>query len=207
MKKIINIFTIIFLAIIILLNLIFTTYLNAEECTSISVNSLLYIMSNVLLALVLFLLSKYLDNLKEQFKKRIITIGVILFVLFNIIWVLLVNPNVIGDSVHVCNLAQTFYRGDSQELLSNLTYLGIPLSEYAENYHQQISLAFVFSMFFRLIHFDVMEVLRALNVIGNFLIIYALYKISMQLSKKYEINKILFFLLILTFISLPINDL
>lgn len=114
---------------------------------SISVNSLLYIVCNVLLALVLFLLSKYLDNLKEQFKKRIITIGVILFVLFNIMWVLLVNPNVIGDSVHVCNLAQTFYRGDSQELLSNLTYLGIPLSEYAENYHQQISLAFVFSMF------------------------------------------------------------
>ena len=87
----------------------------------------------------------------------------------------------------------------SQELLSNLTYLGIPLSEYAENYHQQISLAFVFSMFFRLIHFDVMEVLRALNVIGNFLIIYALYKIIMQLSKKYKINKILFFILILTF--------
>ena len=92
----------------------------------------------------------------------------------------------------------------SQELLSNLTYLGIPLSEYAENYHQQISLAFVFSMFFRLIHFDVMEVLRALNVIGNFLIIYALYKIIMQLSKKYKINKILFFILILTFSSLPI---
>ena len=204
MKKIINIFAIIFLAIIILLNLIFTTYLNAEECTSISANSLLYIVCNLLLALVLFLLSKYLDNLKEQFKKRIITIGVILFVLFNIIWVLLVNPNVIGDSVHVCNLAQTFYRGDSQELLSNLTYLGIPLSEYAENYHQQISLAFVFSMFFRLIHFDVMELLRALNVIGNFLIIYALYKIIIQLSKKYKINKILFFILILTLISLPL---
>ena len=204
MKKIINIFAIIFLIIIIILNLIFTTYLNAKECTSISVNSFIYIVCNILLALALFFVSKYLDNLKEQLKKRIITIGVIVFVLFNIIWVLIVNPNVVGDSVHVCNLAQTFYRGDSQELLSNLTYLGIPLAQYAENYHQQISLAFVFSMFFRLIHFDAMESLRALNVLGNFLIIYALYKICMQVTKKYEINKILFFILILTFVSLPI---
>lgn len=204
MKKIINIFAIIFLIIIIILNLIFTTYLNAKECTSISVNSFIYIVCNILLALALFFVSKYLDNLQEQLKKRIITIGVIVFVLFNIIWVLIVNPNVVGDSVHVCNLAQTFYRGDSQELLSNLTYLGIPLAQYAENYHQQISLAFVFSMFFRLIHFDAMESLRALNVLGNFLIIYALYKICMQVTKKYEINKILFFILILTFVSLPI---
>ena len=70
-------------------------------------------------------------------------------------------------------------------------------------YHQQIPLAFVYSLFFKLIHFDGIEVLRVLNVISIFFIVLALYKINKQLSKKYETNKVLLFILILTFISLP----
>ena len=108
-----------------------------------------------------------------------------------------------GDQIHACNLAQTFYRGNAEEFLPNLTYAGIPLSEYMQAYHQQISLAFVFSLFFRIIHFDAVEILRVLSIIGNIFIIIALYKINNQLSKKYKTNKILLLILIMTFISLP----
>ena len=68
---------------------------------------------------------------------------------------------------------------------------GIPLSQYIQAYQQQITLAFVFSVFFRIIHFDTLEILRALNIIGNILIIVALYRIIKQLSKKYKTNNVL----------------
>src|SRR5699024_5695668 len=45
--------------------------------------------------------------------------------------------------------------------------------------------------------------LRVLNILANILIVFSIYKIGVQLSKKYRINKILLFILILTFISLP----
>ena len=48
-----------------------------------------------------------------------------------------------------------------------------------------------------------MEVLRVLNIISNIVIVITLYKIIQQLSKEYRTNKILFLILILTFISLP----
>lgn len=83
-----------------------------------------------------------------------------------------------------------------------MTYANIPLSEYMQAYHQQISLSFVFSIFFRIIHYDGIGILRVLNIIGNIFIVIALYKIGMQLSKKYKVNKVLLLFLITTFISL-----
>lgn len=95
------------------------------------------------------------------------------------------------------------FRGNANEFLNNMTYAGIPLSEYIAAYTQQISLAFVFSIFFRIINCDILEALRILNIIGNILIVFSLYKINTQLSKKYKTNKVLLFTLILTFMSLP----
>lgn len=126
----------------------------------------------------------------------------IAYAVLNIMWNTKINPNVVGDQIHAYNLAQTFYSGNQQQFLYNMTYAGIPLIEYMEAYHQQISLAFVFSMVFRIIHLDSIGVLRILNIIGNIFIVIALYKINTQLSKKYKTNKILLLWLIVTFISL-----
>lgn len=206
MKKIICIFGIIFLGIIIILNLLFTANLKISEEISINYNNWIYTTCNIALAILIFFLTKYLNIYlygKEKLKKYIFICTLIMYILFNIIWVILVNPKVVGDSVHVCNLAQTFYRGNLEEFLPNMTYNGISLRQYMQSYHQQISLAFVYSIFFRIIHFDIMEVLRVLNIISNILIVIALYKISKQLSKNYEINKGRLLILILTFLSLP----
>ena len=204
MKKFIYILALLFLTIIILLNILFTSYLDISEHVEVNYNNFIYDIGVIFLVLLLYFSSKYIDSYDEQLKKRIISVSLSIFIIFNIIWVIVVNQKVVGDSVHVCNLAQIFYREDSQELLYNLTYLGVPLYEYMQSYHQQISLAFVFSIFFKVIHLDIMESLRVLNIISNILIILALYKITIQLSKKYETNKILLFVLILTFVSLPL---
>lgn len=210
MKKIIYFVGILYLTIIIILNLFFTANLDASEHITININSAIYFVGIILVGTLIYIITKIINiklhknaNSESRIKKRLLIGVVVIYIVFNIIWVISVRPPVVGDQVHVCNLAQTFYRGDLEEFLPNMTYAGIPLSEYMQLYHQQIPLAFVYSIIFKIIHFDNMEILRLLNVIGNILIIVALYKIIKQLNKNYKVNKILMFTLILTFVSLP----
>ena len=212
MKKIIYFFGIIFLAAIVILNLMFTANLDMSEHITLNLNSFLYVVGLVLLGLFIFWITKLIDKhlfndtekkSKKELRVFLLVSALCLYLLFSILWIIFVVPGVIGDQIHACNLAQTFYRGNLEEFLPNLTYAGIPLRDYMQAYHQQISLAFVFSVLFRIIHFDQFIILRGFNIICNLLIVFALYKICKQLSKKYKTNKILLFTLILTFISLP----
>lgn len=212
MKKIIYICGVIFLSIVIILNLIFTAKLDNSEHIIINFNSFIYVIGLVLGGILIYFITKignkYLYKEKDfeskkKIRKWLFIACLTIYILFNIIWVIAVRPPIIGDQIHACNLAQTFYSGNTEEFLPNVTYAGIPLRDYMQAYHQQISLSFVFSLFFRLIHFDGIGILRGLNVIGNIAIVVALYKITKQLSKKYETNKVMLFTLILTFISIP----
>lgn len=210
MKKIISGMGTLFLTIIVLLNVIYTTNLDAGEHSQIHINSIFYILGLSLVGVGIFWGTKklndylYLDDSKKNLRRYLLVGACSIYLIFMILWTLLVNPAIVGDSIHVANLAQTFYRNNVEEFLPNLTYAGIPLSEYMQAYSQQVSLSFVYSMFFRIIHFDLIHLLRILNVWGNIAIVVALYKITKQLGKNYPINKVQLFVLTLTFISLPL---
>lgn len=207
MKKIIYGFGIIFIAIVIIVNLVFSAKLDNSEHITIDFNSFIYIIGIIIGSMIIFEITRIInDYLCKENKKKLRTILFIVsftvYILSNIVWVIAIKPPIVGDQIHACNLAQTFYNNNVEEFLPNTTYAGIPLRDYMQAYHQQISLSFVFSLFFRIIHFDGIGILRALNVIGNILIVFSLYKIGVQLSKKYKTNSVLLLTLILTFFSL-----
>ena len=212
MKKIIYLLGVIFLAIVIILNVLFTAHLDAKEHIVIEWHDIIYIVRLALLGGFLFWGTKRLDkhfretDEKDKKKKKIIlVIACVIYVILNILWVALVRIGVGGDQVHVCNLAQTFYRGDLTEFLPNVTYAGIPLSEYVQGYTQQIGLAFIFNLCFKIFHTDLyVVVLRLINIGCNCLTVYGLYKISQQIHKKHPTNKVLLFALSLTFFPLII---
>lgn len=208
MKKLIYLIGIIDLIIVIALNIAFTATLDNSEHITITNNNFFYIIANVLFGIFIFVITniidkKYMnDDLNNKKKKKFLIITISIYAIVNVIWVVAVRPPVVGDQIHACDLAQTFYNNNLEEFLPNMTYAGIPLSQYMQSYHQQISLAFVFSLFFRIIHFDGIEVLRILNVIGNVAIVVALYKIVQYLSQKYEANRIRLLFFIVTFFPL-----
>ena len=212
MKKIIYFFGIIFLSIIIVFNLICTTYLSKYETISFTLHSVFYIAGLVIASLLLFFITKFVNdklyaeesNYKREVRKVLLISFFIIYAAFTILWTICVVPNIGADQIHVCSLAQAMYRGgDVTDILSSNTYANIPLSDYIQGYSQQIPLAFLYSLFFKIIHCDFIALLRILNVISNFLIVLAIYKIGSQLSQKYKINKVLLLTLIMTFISLP----
>ena len=210
MKKVIYILGMLFIIVILIINFIFTTTMAMSEAVNIKYNNILYIMIVMIFTSLLFWVTykinkfMYKDNSENTFnrRKKFFYISIILYIIINIGWIIMVRPPIVGDQIHACNLAQTFYSNNLKEFLPNVTYAGIPLSEYMQAYHQQISLAFVFSIFFRIIHFDGIGILRILNAIGNVAIVFAIYKMTNQLSKNYIINKTRAMFIILTFIPL-----
>lgn len=210
MKKIIHSLGIISIAIIIVINLIFTATLDQSEKIAINTNNIIFIIGIIVFVVTLYFITKiidkhlYKDIEKKNIRKEIFITVFTAYSIFSILWVILIRPGIGGDSVHVYNLAQTMYRGNLQEFLPNVTYLGIPLIEYIQAYPQQLTLAFVWNCFFNLINFDnALEILRIVNAICCIVIAITIYKITKQISKKHETNKILSLTLILTFLSLP----
>ena len=210
LKKIIYILGILALAIITILNIVYTAKLDMGEHITINFNSIIYIIGVVVLSLIIFFVTKIIDKYlykdenesKQKIRKFLFIGALVIYFLFNLIWIILVQTGIVGDQIHACNMAQTFYRGNLEEFFPNMTYAGIPLRDYMQAYHQQISLAFVYSILFRIIHFDAYGVLRVLNIICNLLTVVAIYKIGNHISKTYKINKVLLLTLILTFMSL-----
>ena len=194
-----------------MLNVLFTAHLSNQEHITIRWNKIIYIIGVILLGILLFFITKkfdnYLSNEKDEKckKKRrnILIISCVIYLLLNILWISFVRPKVKNDQLYICNLAQTFYRGNLEEFLPNKTYSGITLAQYAQCHPQQVTLAFIVSLCFRIFHTDCYEIiLRLVNIACNCLIVLALYKINQQISKKCQTNKVLLFTLILTFFPL-----
>ena len=207
MKKFIGIIGLFFLLIVFVLNLLFTASLSSNESISIHSNSFLYIICLIFFSLFVFFITKKVNcylyknkSIKTRF--FILFFVFIVYVLFTFLWNIFVNPLVVGDQLHVCNLAQAMNRGKVSEFLFNESYAKIPIRNYLKAYPQQITLAFVYFMFFKLLTFDIMEFLRFFNIISNILTIIALYKIAKHLSKDYQINIFRLFSFIFTFVSL-----
>lgn len=194
--------------IVILFNVLFIAHLDEHEHITVNWNNFLYIVGVIILGSAMFGITKELDKYFEKegkTKKRTIILAIVcvIYLVLNILWVSLVRIGVGADQVHVCNLAQTFYRGDLEEFLPSMTYAAIPLRDYVQGYTQQITLAFVFNICFKIFHTDLyVVVLRLINIACNCLIVYALYKISQQIHKKHPTNKVLLFTLSLTFFPL-----
>ncbi len=212
MKKIIYYLGIIFLTIIIVLNIVFTARIEPSEHIVILYNKIIYLIGVIVLGTTIFLLSKYIDNFlnddenkksKKNIRKYLLIFVITLYAVLTILWVIFIRPRIGADQIHTANLAQTMYRGNLEEFFPNKTYSGLTLWEYVERYTQQIPLAFIYNVFFKIIHFDEVEILRIINVIGAMGIILGIYKIGSQISKKHKINKTLLIILIATFIAIP----
>lgn len=212
MKKLIFGFGVIFLTFIIILNIIYTTEIDTGEHVTINLNNCIYIVGLIGTGLVIFFLAKLIDkhlfNDIEKKNKRelriiLFSVAMVIYIIFMIIWNIFVHPAIVGDSIHICNLAQTFYTDNPYLYLSGNTYLGLPLYDYMQAYPQQITLAFVYNIIFHFMNFELVHLLRIFNVICIVFIVIAIYKILKQLGKTYKVNHTLMLILTLTFFTIP----
>ena len=209
MKRVFNVIGIIFLVIVVLLNICLTANLDASEHITISFNNFFCIIGLIITGLIIYFasnaLNKYLykDDKKKKLRKILFISAISIYIIADILWTIFVRAPIVGDQVHVNSMGQLFYRGYDEEIINSNTYAGIPLGEYIQAYNQQIPQAFLYSIFFKIIHIDEFGTPRALNVIAIIIILIAIYKIGNIISKKHKVNKVRLMVLFLTFLSLP----
>jgi len=235
MKKLVYFLGILFLLLIVVLNILFSTRMDTWELVTISFNNPLYVLSFILLGIAIFALAYFIDKhlyndinpeKKKKLRKILFGVAIGVYILFSLLWVIFVLPYNIGDNGAICDIATAFYRNDESMLDSINFYAGLPIRTYMQMYHQQIPLAFLFSIFLKMFNIARPEFIRGFNVMFNILSVISLYLITCHISKKYKNlthltgkacgcgtpepccfrnkpNKPLFLFLILAFVTLP----
>ena len=209
MKKIFAVIGIVFFSIVIMLNICFTAFLDASEHITINNNNIIYVLGLILVGILIYFLTNFInkilykDDKRKKLRKWLFIAVISIYIIADILWTIFVRPPIVGDQVHVACMGQLFARGYDEEILQSMTYANITLKDYMQAYNQQIPQAFIYGLFFKLIHFDEIGVLRVINVFAVIAIIIGIYKIGDLLSKKYKVNKVLLLTLMLTFVSVP----
>ena len=103
------------------------------------------------------------------------------------------NIKPIDDSKSVNDLAIELARGNIES---------IKTSEYTEKYPNQIGMIIVFSFFYKIFGSSNYRIIQYLNIVSNVLTIIFMHLILNKVSKKYKINRLAYFICVLTFIPL-----
>ena len=95
MKKLIQILGIVVLAIVVILNIVYTADMNSGEQISINFNSFIYIIGLIITAILIYfiteVINKHLYNgineeKKHKLRKWIVAIAIVLYLILNVIW-------------------------------------------------------------------------------------------------------------------------
>lgn len=209
LKKFFAVIGIIFLVIIVVLNICYTAYIFVNENEIIYFNNFIYILDVLILGIFIFAITNIINKFLYKNDKRKI-LRIVLLVTFAIIYIALaigfnfmIKPSITSDQKVVGIMAYCFNTKGSDELLELEAYQKLSIKEYMQEYNQQIPLAFIFSIFLKLIRSDDLYKLSIINIIAIIAMIFAISKVEKMISKKYKTNKVLFYTLFFTFLSIP----
>lgn len=204
-KKIIYIVGIISLLIVFIMNIFLTGDMQVNEWVKVKTNSIAFIFSVVLLAIVIYLFGKFLD--KKLVKRKYIFYGflIIAYIGLNIFYINIKNNRTpVYDQGTVYNLSVAMYEDKLDDIISerNSIVTEAKNGPYFERYQQQLTLAFVWKILFKIFNNSNYIIIRYFNLLGNILTISSIILICKELSKKYKINLYLGFIICCTFVSL-----
>lgn len=199
MKKfsinIVTVFSLIILFAFTIANLFFiVTVTNFAENVFINFTTSVGFVAGIVIDIVFLYFFKILSK-KDKIisSKYFILILILIYSLISAIWVNNSKITPIDDSESVNNLAIDLAKGNMES---------IEKSEYLEKYPNQIGVVNVLALFYKIFNTDNFRAIQYLNIISNVITIIFMYYILKNLSNKYSINKIAYYVCTLTFIPL-----
>lgn len=185
--------------LVLLLNIVYVSKI--ENNISEIINTNVFGVFNTLIALLLVIgilsVTEKIEKLKLDKKVKIVLVVIflIIYTLVQVYWVNIRQATPVGDQKEVYSTAVKIYENKWEELKN---------SKYLEMCPQQITIAFVFSLIFRIFSNTSIKILQYANVISNLFTIIAMILIANILDKQYKINKSRVLILIGTFFALPL---
>lgn len=197
-KNTIMLIAISLLVIVFTLNLMTTASISNDvyEVVTVNANSIFVLLLTIAIAIGTIVLCKKIDAIHLKKKTQIVIFAILLaiYLILQCGWLNVRKAEPIADQLKVYEAASDMYENNWEKLKS---------SKYLELYPQQLTLAFVYSLVFRVAGVSI-EVLQCLNVVANIFTMLALMLISKLLLKDYRVNLVKTAVLSMTFISLPL---
>ncbi len=208
LKNVISIIGIILLAIVIILNIEFSSTINASEQINIQTNKILYLVELIIVSGAIYYVCHLIKKNSSKIKKKYIIFGIILFTyaVLQIVWINVRQASPSADQQSVYEIASAMSQNNAKDYIENTGCYGGALDStvYFERYSQQFSLAFIWSLIFKILGSTNLIIIQYLNIICNVLLALAIFLICEKLQTKYKMNKYLSMTLYFTFITIPL---
>ena len=194
-KRIIYFLALVAMLIVGILNIVYINQIANNEVSSIEYYGLFKLFISFVIAGLIIGVSYGLEKIKVGKKVKIgfIIIALILYAIVQIVWISQSVATPYADSEQLIVIAKEIINENG-------------LSEYCTNYmayySQQIPLVAIMVMLFKIFNTTSFAIFEYLNVICNVLTILGLYFITKRISEEHKCNKILFWILSLTFIPI-----
>lgn len=190
---------------VLILNLIFNVQIDAGEAVFTNINGIMYIGASIIIAITLYIINIKLEKNKipKTVKYIIFEIIVIIYFIMQIVWITYRNSVPAVDQKTTYKFAVDMVKDIGA--ISDTTYgVKIPNTIYMQEYQQQFTTAFLWSILFRIFSSTNYVIVEYFNALCNCITVIAIFLITKQISKKHKANKYLSMTLILTFITLPL---
>lgn len=194
LKRIIIIIVFLVSLFILGINIFYINNINENEDSQINYMNVKQILISgiLIICIIVFSLLYCKIHINKALKKIIILTLLFLYTVCQIFWIQNTFGEQFADSQIVITTAEEIY--DNKK---DLTY-----KEYIQYYTQQLNLSVFFASIYKIFNTNNIRVLQYFNIISNTLTILGLYLIVLKIQKNNEINKILFWVLSLTFIPI-----
>ncbi len=183
------------IAIVLLFNIIYINNIDKTEYSSIQVYPIIYLIASIIIGIGIAFFSYWIEKIKVSPKIKIASV-IILLLLYALVQFLWIKNSIAlptADSEQVLIIAKGFLgKGE----LIPYCYM------YLQYYPQQLTLTAVITFIFKILNSVEFNILQYINLISNIFIVLGLYAIVKNYSKKIQINKVLFWLITLTFIPI-----
>ncbi len=208
LKNVICIIGICLLTIVVMLNVLFNSTIDITEDVNIQINKIPYLVGLILLSGAIYWACKLIKKNSKNIKKKYIIFGIVLFlyVAVQIVWINVRQSSPVSDQQAVYKLAQTMTEDRVEEYITNTSCYGGALSTdtYFERCNQQFTLAFIWSLLFKIFNSTSFVIIEYFNVLCNLILAIAIFLICEELQKKYKVNKYLAMVVYFTFFTIPL---
>lgn len=204
-KRIIFSIALVLLITVFVLNLIFNVQIDVDEFLTTNINSIIYVGASILIAVLLYIINIRLEKNKisKTVKYIILKIIIIIYFFIQIGWITYRDAVPAVDQKTTYKFAVDMVK--DIDAISDTTYgVKIPNTIYMQEYQQQFTTAFAWSILFRVFSSTNYIIVQYFNALCNCITIIAIFLITKQISKKHKTNKYLSMTLILTFITIPL---
>ena len=194
-KRIIYFLALIAMLIVGIINIVYINQIANNEVSSIEYYGIFKLFTSFIIAGLIIGVSYGLEKIKvgKKVKIGLIILALILYAIVQIVWILQSVATPYADSEQLIVIAKEMINENG-------------LSEYCTNYmayySQQIPLVAIMVMLFKIFNTTSFAIFEYLNVICNVLTILGLYFITKRISEEHKCNKVLFWILSLTFIPI-----